>query len=823
VPPSLKVVRRHVGRAVRIAAKLLAGVLALTFVASVWGYCRVAPEYPAPRPVVNDVSALNPIAVAQVIEPVTTDEIVVAVRTHAGPISVGGARHSMGGQIATEGALHIDMRRFNRILAFSPAQKSITVQAGATWRQIQERIDSADLAVKIMQTYANFTVGGSLSVNAHGRYIGTGPLILSVRSLKLVLADGALVDASPTLRPELFYGAIGGYGGVGVITEATLDLAANVRVAREHVNLPIREYRRWFLDHVRGSRGAIFHNADIYPPGYTRVNAVTYTETADSVTIPDRLIPANQSYRANRRMFRVISDWPFGKTLREWVVDPALFAGKQVTWRNYEASYDVAELEPDSRARTTYVLAEYFVPVEQFDAFVPRMRDILRRRRVNVINVSIRHAQADPGSLLAWAKGEVFAFVIYYKQGTSRGARARVGVWSRELIDAALDVGGSYYLPYQVHATDAQFLRAYPRAPEFFALKRRVDPTNKFRNKLWDRYYDGLSPDVRLWLDTTAGYRRDEGQTFLTHPEWYIVYSSDEYAAYLKDRLPTDFPYVVSIGQYWHSYRETGAIAARDHPFNLPYTIMLWVIGISYSAELAIKGVYENTVGRFTGWTAGHAQSDEDRYAADVAADYGRFIHIRPWYEYRFWPKLRGLWSDIPFFGSHQIRKWERKAFLTLEYGVKALYATLIQTVTHTAYGSQDERMQLVVTGWVDSLAARVPHATLLARLDSVHTLLATPRYDAFVDAMREIAAVQTAVEVVEIAGNREIFLTGVASRDWEYSSSVVEPAVAYTLPLPTDPARMRFTMRVPVRRLMALLRAFAREPRAQVDHVYDY
>ena len=34
-----------------------------------------------------------------------------------------------------------------------------------------------------------------------------------------------------------------------------------------------------------------------------------------------------------------------------------------------------------------------------------------------------------------------------------------------------------------------QFLAAYPRAPEFFALKQRVDPTYKFRNRLWDAYY----------------------------------------------------------------------------------------------------------------------------------------------------------------------------------------------------------------------------------------------------------------------------------------------------------------------------------------------
>jgi FAD/FMN-containing dehydrogenase len=42
---------------------------------------------------------------------------------------------------------------------------------------------------------------------------------------------------------------------------------------------------------------------------------------------------------------------------------------------------------------------------------------------------------------------------------------------------------------YQIHASEAQFHQAYPRAEEFLALKRKVDPENRFRNKLWDRYY----------------------------------------------------------------------------------------------------------------------------------------------------------------------------------------------------------------------------------------------------------------------------------------------------------------------------------------------
>jgi SAM-dependent methyltransferase len=135
------------------------------------------------------------------------------------------------------------------------------------------------------------------------------------------------------------------------------------------------------------------------------------------------------------------------------------------------------------------VLQEYFVPVGRLDEFVPKMAEVLRRHGVNMVNVSIRHARADPGSLLAWAREEVFAFVLYYKQRVRPNARDRVAVWTRELVEAALSVGGTYYLPYQPHATPAQFLRAYPRAGEMFALKRRLDPDFRFRNALWDTYY----------------------------------------------------------------------------------------------------------------------------------------------------------------------------------------------------------------------------------------------------------------------------------------------------------------------------------------------
>jgi FAD/FMN-containing dehydrogenase len=464
-----------------------AAVIAYVFV--VWEIVRTPRDFSAAADLINDVSQLNPVVVQKTITPTTAEEIIAAVKEQDGPISIGGARHSMGGQIASPNSLHIDMRHFDQIVSFSPEQKEITAQSGARWRSIQERIDPVNLSIQIMQSYSNFTVGGSLSVNAHGRYVGRGPIIESVKSVRVVLADGSLVEASRERNPEIFYGVIGGYGGLGIITDATLELTDNMKLKRHAQTMSVAKYTQYFVSQVRGSPKAVFHNADIYPFSYKNAHTVTFSKTDDPVTVADRLIPTGKSYVQERLGYWLIARWRWGAWMRQHVLDPIHYRDEPVVWRNYEASYDAFELEPASRTVSTYVLQEYFVPVERFDDFVDRMRSILRHYKPDIVNVSVRHANQDPGSILAWARTEVFAFVIYYNQGTSTEEQERVGKWTRELIDAALALGGSYYLPYQLHATEEQFLKAYPRAPEFFRLKQRLDPTNKFRNQLWNKYY----------------------------------------------------------------------------------------------------------------------------------------------------------------------------------------------------------------------------------------------------------------------------------------------------------------------------------------------
>jgi hypothetical protein len=59
---------------------------------------------------------------------------------------------------------------------------------------------------------------------------------------------------------------------------------------------------------------------------------------------------------------------------------------------------------------------------------------------------------------------------------------------TQELIAAAIESGGRYYLPYRLDATKAQLAKAYPQAGAFFERKRQVDPEELFRNQFYIKY-----------------------------------------------------------------------------------------------------------------------------------------------------------------------------------------------------------------------------------------------------------------------------------------------------------------------------------------------
>lgn len=438
--------------------------------------------------VVANVTGLYSTQVARIEAPTSAAEVAACVRAWPGSVAVGGGRYSMGGQVAVRGGLHLDMRAMNRLVWFRPEERLVRVQAGMRWRDLQDILDPCDLAVKTMQSYANFTVGGSVSVNAHGRYVGHGPVGNTVRALQLVLADGTIAEASPRDQRELFRAAIGGYGAVGVITEIELELAENVRIERVVHETSLQAYVEQFEQFVLRDEASLLHNADLLPPEFDRPISVTWRKSAKPLTQTGRLVARGDSYGMQKDVIWLITELPGGERLQKPIIRPLLNRAPVVKWLNCEASLDVAEVEPRTRAFSTYALQEYFIPKRNFVPFAKGLAASLRAHGVEALNVSIRHSPPDLVSVLPWAKEEVFAFVLFYKQRVHLAAREEVGRWTRELIDLALVHEGRYYLPYQLHATREQFQRAYPEIRDLRAIKRKFDPSAKFANELWVNY-----------------------------------------------------------------------------------------------------------------------------------------------------------------------------------------------------------------------------------------------------------------------------------------------------------------------------------------------
>src|SRR6516162_473285 len=172
----------------------------------------------------NDVSRLNPTEVREVIQ-VTSEqhvrETLAFAAVHHLKVSMAGKKHSQGGHTSINGGIVLDMTAFSHILHLDQDTKVITVESGVTWGQIQDYVNPYGLAVEVQQSSNIFTVGGSL---AHGRDPRFGPVIETVKSLRVMNAAAEIPNVSRLENSELFSLVIGGYGLFGVVLTADIQL-----------------------------------------------------------------------------------------------------------------------------------------------------------------------------------------------------------------------------------------------------------------------------------------------------------------------------------------------------------------------------------------------------------------------------------------------------------------------------------------------------------------------------------------------------------------------------------------------------------------------
>ena len=450
---------------------------------------------------VDDASNLNATAVREVIavtsDPEAAERQVVELLERANlddlPVAIAGARHTMGGHTIAPDGIVLDMTGL-RHLRLNDETGTLIAGAGARWSDIIPYLDARGLSVAVMQANNSFTVGGSISANCHGWQQGRPPIATTVRSFRLARADGSVVTCSRAENAELFSLVLGGYGLFGVILEAELEVVANERYTIDRDIVPAGAFVSLFRDAIAGSprAGLAYARFCVVPDAFLDEAIVSVFRV--SPCAPDQVPPLDEPalIGIKRTIFRGSIDSNYGKALR-WDAEKALSPHVASAYfsRNQLLNEGV-EIYQNRSAASTDILHEYFVPPEAFDAFLADMRRIIPPHDADLINVTVRHVLRDDDTYLRYADRELLALVLLFNQRMTDEAEQDMQTLSGELIDAAFARGGRYYLPYRLHATGEQFRSAYPQGDEFFRLKRKYDPDERFRNMFYIRY---ASPD----------------------------------------------------------------------------------------------------------------------------------------------------------------------------------------------------------------------------------------------------------------------------------------------------------------------------------------
>lgn len=444
----------------------------------------------------NDASALSRTPVYGVVE--VTEEAHVAAaldfaRRNGLKVSMAAVRHSMGGHAFDDNALVLDMLKFNKV-ELDEAARTITVQPGARWHDIQNVLHPR-FAVKAMQSSDIFSVGGSISVNAHGMDHQVGSIARTIRSMRVMLADGSIVECSATENADLFRHVVGGYGLFGVVLSAVIEITDNVvyRTTREVIRTD--DFTAFFREKLEADPNiGLFYGHLSTAPGNFMEDMIVYRYDV----VADQPPPGTPALAE-----------PSGVTLKRLIMNLAKYGGvfQRMKW------YAEESLEPKFEACTvrsealvegeaclvtrndpmhdsvsylfndlqddTDILHEYFVPRSRFASFVKGAREILANQPLQLLNASVRVVHAEDVAL-TYAPEPAFSLVLYVNQSTDEEGNARMRKLTRAMIELTLDHGGRFFLPYQLHYTADQLRHSYPEIDAFLARKKEYDPDELF-------------------------------------------------------------------------------------------------------------------------------------------------------------------------------------------------------------------------------------------------------------------------------------------------------------------------------------------------------
>ncbi len=422
----------------------------------------------------NQVAA--PVAIHH---PSTEDELVAIVKQAAAEgrrVKVVGAGHSFTDIATTDGHLVV-LDQFAHVLGLDAERHEITVEAGLTLHELNDVLDARGLAMPNLGDIDVQTVAGATSTSTHGTGVKLPGLAANIVGLRLITADGTIVEANADEQPEVLSVARVGLGALGIVSSMTWRVvpAFNLHVVNETMK----------LDRVLAELDTLVDGNDHFEFFWVPHTGSVLTKSNNRTT--DALAPRSRLKAYGRDV--VLENVGFGLLCRAGRRRPSLIPRlARVVSANGRAEFVDRSYEVFATRRLVrFYEMEYAIPRPACAEALTRVRKFVEGTGLRIsFPIEVRFAAADDIALSTAGGRESAYIAVHVFEGTEY-AQYFQGV---ERIMDAYD-GRPHW--GKLHFKTAETLAPlYPRWDEFHAVRRRLDPEGRFANSYTERVLDPI-------------------------------------------------------------------------------------------------------------------------------------------------------------------------------------------------------------------------------------------------------------------------------------------------------------------------------------------
>lgn len=175
------------------------------------------------------------------IKPQSLEEVqkvVTLARRCRRRLVVVGCGHSPS-DITCSSSWMMNLDDYSKVLNVDKAKKTLVVEGGIRLRQLNTEANRHGLTMPNLGSIDEQSIVGAIATATHGSSLRHGLLSDSVRSLRIVLANGEAVRCSKDQSQELFRAALVSLGALGIIVEVEFQMVDACHIEWEQSLLPL--------------------------------------------------------------------------------------------------------------------------------------------------------------------------------------------------------------------------------------------------------------------------------------------------------------------------------------------------------------------------------------------------------------------------------------------------------------------------------------------------------------------------------------------------------------------------------------------------------